>query len=148
MWERGLKNPSDGLKILVLTSEVLIFLGVFFIMSMTLGRTVQVMYIGLIFSLLAPVLLILTRVMMLKKSARTESERKTDIEALCEHLRQIGLDVTVESKQQEISSFREKISVAFLLYMFIFMPLWVGFVVLLIIPVDMLWMLVGVGITQ
>jgi len=72
----------DRLKILVcLASEVLIFLGLFFIMSMTFPWMAPPMYTGWVLLFLLPVLLILTQVMMLKKS-----ERKPDIEALCEHL--------------------------------------------------------------
>lgn len=58
----------------------------------------------------------------LLESARVDvqkSERKPDIEALCKHLRQIGLDTTVESKHQEIS-FRNRIFGAFVLYGIIF----------------------------
>jgi len=75
----------------------------------------------------------------------TKSERKPDIEALCEHLRQIGLGATVESKQQEILSFRERRFMAVLIYTLIFMLLFVGFMPLLLTSVETFWMLVGVG---
>jgi hypothetical protein len=140
----------DRLKILAyLASEVVIFLGVFFIVCMSLGVTkdqppgpgaVAYVIIVLVFLLLTPFLLILTRVMMLKKS-----ERKPDIEALCEHLRLIGLGATVESKQQKILSFRERRFMAVLIYWLIFILIFVGFMLLLLIPVETFWMLVGVG---
>jgi len=126
-----LKNLRDKLKILVyLASEVLILLGIFFIISKTSGPVIFPMVLA--FSLLAPSLLILTRVKMLGKPVGTESGRKTDIEALCEHLRQIGLNATVESKQP--SRFRTKMFVAIVIYGLIFIILFFGFFFASLLP--------------
>jgi len=149
------------LKILVcLASEVLIFLGVFIVVCMTLGVNKNLppgpmadtyVIIVLVFSLLTPALLILTRVIIFNKkddvkvtkgeSIRTESKWKTYVEALCEHLRQIGLDVTVESKPPPIGFWKS--SSPFVIYGLIFELLLIGWLCLLL-SAETLWMGVGV----
>jgi len=144
---------ADRLKILVyLASEVLIILGVFFTVCMILGVTRGLPpgpgaytygLMGLFFSFLAPVPLILTRVMMLRRSARTESEWKTYVEALCKHLREIGLKATVESKPPPIGFWTR--SSPIVIYLLIFALLSTGFMGLLT-STETLWMGVGIGV--